>query len=152
MAMQIGTPYYLSPEICENKAYGAKSDMWSLGCILFELISFGMPFTGRDLMALVRAITHSPIPRLPSQYASSVPLNKLVQSLLCRVEPKRMSTSEALEQPFLRDIVTSLDPTYSFKHQDAKPSKQGTGCTAGLDWHHGSIAFAWSGVNSNYII
>ncbi|VDN10847.1 unnamed protein product [Dibothriocephalus latus] len=33
----IGTPYYLSPEICENKPYNNKSDIWALGCVLYEL-------------------------------------------------------------------------------------------------------------------
>ncbi len=34
---QIGTPYYLSPEICQQKPYNNKSDVWSLGCVLYEL-------------------------------------------------------------------------------------------------------------------
>jgi serine/threonine protein kinase len=33
----IGTPYYLSPEICENRPYNNKSDIWSLGCVLYEI-------------------------------------------------------------------------------------------------------------------
>ena len=41
---QIGTPYYLSPEICENKPYGRKSDVWSLGILLYELMALEMPF------------------------------------------------------------------------------------------------------------
>eukprot|EP00042_Codosiga_hollandica_P057096 m.838730 g.838730 ORF g.838730 m.838730 type:complete len:653 (+) comp59500_c0_seq30:635-2593(+) len=108
---QIGTPFYLSPEICENKSYGAKSDMWSLGCILFELTALSVPFNGRDLLSLVRAITHGPLPRLPGVHSSSIPLNKLVQSLLCRVEGKRFSTSEVLELPFVRSIAHQLDPS-----------------------------------------
>lgn len=39
----IGTPYYLSPEICENKAYNNKSDVWSLGCILSVSFCTGSP-------------------------------------------------------------------------------------------------------------
>ena len=33
----VGTPYYLSPEICQNKRYNQKSDIWSMGCVLYEL-------------------------------------------------------------------------------------------------------------------
>uniref|UniRef100_F7I8Q7 non-specific serine/threonine protein kinase n=1 Tax=Callithrix jacchus TaxID=9483 RepID=F7I8Q7_CALJA len=38
----IGTPYYLSPEICENKPYNNKSDIWALGCVLYELFNLFM--------------------------------------------------------------------------------------------------------------
>ena len=50
---QIGTPYYLSPEICDSRPYGRKSDVWSLGCILFELISLELPFQANSLPALI---------------------------------------------------------------------------------------------------
>ena len=40
----VGTPYYLSPELCENKPYNHKSDIWSLGCILYEMCTFRHPF------------------------------------------------------------------------------------------------------------
>lgn len=33
----VGTPYYMSPEVCENKPYTFKSDVWALGCVLYEL-------------------------------------------------------------------------------------------------------------------
>ena len=50
---QIGTPYYLSPEICDSRPYGRKSDVWSLGCILFELITLELPFQANSLPALI---------------------------------------------------------------------------------------------------
>ena len=45
MAMTVvGTPYYLSPELCEEKPYNHKSDIWSLGCVLYELCTLKHPF------------------------------------------------------------------------------------------------------------
>ena len=44
----IGIPYYLSPEICEEKPYNDKSDVWALGCILYELCIFRHPFEARS--------------------------------------------------------------------------------------------------------
>lgn len=44
---QIGTPYYLSPEICEDRPYDTKSDVWSLGCVLYEMLALHVPFQVR---------------------------------------------------------------------------------------------------------
>ena len=44
---RIGTPYYLSPEICEDKPYNHKSDIWSLGCVLYELTT--LQVRGREI-------------------------------------------------------------------------------------------------------
>ena len=40
----VGTPYYLSPELCQERPYNHKSDIWSLGCVLYELCTFKHPF------------------------------------------------------------------------------------------------------------
>jgi len=45
----LGTPYYLSPEICLGQRYDYKSDTWMLGCILYELCTFKRPFEGESL-------------------------------------------------------------------------------------------------------
>ena len=45
----IGTPFYISPEICMNKKYDKKTDIWSLGCILYELITMRRPFDAKGL-------------------------------------------------------------------------------------------------------
>jgi NIMA (never in mitosis gene a)-related kinase len=50
---QIGTPYYLSPEICEDRPYNRKSDVWALGCVLYELCTLRRAFDGMSLPALV---------------------------------------------------------------------------------------------------
>jgi len=45
----LGTPYYLSPEICQGKAYKYPSDVWMLGCLLYELVSLTKPFNAKTL-------------------------------------------------------------------------------------------------------
>lgn len=52
----IGTPYYLSPEICEGRQYAKKSDVWALGCILYELCTLAHAFDGKSLPGLVLKI------------------------------------------------------------------------------------------------
>ena len=46
---QTGTPYYASPEVWMDKPYNQKSDIWSLGCVLYETITGSPPFTGKDM-------------------------------------------------------------------------------------------------------
>ena len=46
----VGTPYYLSPEICQNKPYDEKSDVWSLGVLIYELITLNKPFDSNSQM------------------------------------------------------------------------------------------------------
>jgi len=46
----IGTPYYLSPEICQEKPYNQKSDIWSLGCILYEMTTLQHAFDGKCIL------------------------------------------------------------------------------------------------------
>lgn len=49
----LGTPYYLSPEICQEKRYNQKSDIWSLGCVLYEMVTFQNAFEGRYRILLL---------------------------------------------------------------------------------------------------
>ena len=53
----IGTPYYLSPEICEEKPYNEKSDVWALGCILYEMCTYNHPFEAKTQAGLILKIT-----------------------------------------------------------------------------------------------
>ena len=46
---QTGTPYYASPEVWKDQPYDEKSDIWSLGCVLYELITLKPPFRGEDM-------------------------------------------------------------------------------------------------------
>ncbi|KRX10960.1 Protein kinase-like domain [Pseudocohnilembus persalinus] len=49
----VGTPYYLSPEVCENKPYTYQSDIWSLGCLLYEMCTLEHPFVSNNLMTIL---------------------------------------------------------------------------------------------------
>lgn len=70
---QIGTPYYMSPEIWNQKPYNEKSDVWSLGCILFELMALQPPFRAASIWSLARQITRMDAKKLSypkiSQYS-----------------------------------------------------------------------------------
>ena len=56
MGTIIGTPYYLSPELCQNRPYNQKADVWSLGIILFELCTFKRAFDSDAMPGLIMKI------------------------------------------------------------------------------------------------
>lgn len=53
---QTGTPYYASPEVWKDKPYDIKSDIWSLGCVLYEMITLKPPFRAHDMPSLYRKV------------------------------------------------------------------------------------------------
>ncbi|KIJ59716.1 hypothetical protein HYDPIDRAFT_162091 [Hydnomerulius pinastri MD-312] len=72
----VGTPYYMSPELMQEKAYDSKSDIWSLGCLIYELCALKPPFheakTHAELSIFIRNGRIPPLPRGYSQALSSV--------------------------------------------------------------------------------
>lgn len=96
----IGTPYYLSPEICMEKPYSFASDIWALGCILYELAALRVPFDASSLQSLVHKITRGPTPQLPSAYSSE--LRQLCSDLLHREQSQRPAAPEILQRPVIQ--------------------------------------------------
>ena len=56
----VGTPYYMAPEACQSEPYTSKSDVWALGCILYELCSLKKAFEADNLLGLVFKIVSEP--------------------------------------------------------------------------------------------
>ncbi|KJH53197.1 hypothetical protein DICVIV_00508 [Dictyocaulus viviparus] len=102
----IGTPNYLSPEICEGRAYNQKSDLWSLGCVLYELLELKRAFDGENLPAIVMKITKCAYPQIGSHASAQV--KGLVDTLLQLNERKRPDTKELLTCPLILPITLTL--------------------------------------------
>ncbi len=66
---QVGTPYYMSPELWNSQRYDEKSDVWALGCILFELAALKPPFRARSLPELARKVADCKTPLIPSSFS-----------------------------------------------------------------------------------
>ena len=90
----IGTPYYLSPEICEEKPYNEKSDIWALGCILYELCTYNHPFNARSQGALILKILNDTPNKLHSYYSND--LQNMINLLLEKNEKNRPSCGDIL--------------------------------------------------------
>ncbi|KAM9763183.1 serine/threonine-protein kinase Nek1 isoform 2-T2 [Menidia menidia] len=95
----IGTPYYLSPEICENKPYNNKSDIWALGCVLYEMCTLRHAFEAGNMKNLVLKIIRGSYPPVSVHYSQE--LRYLLAQLFRRNPRERPSVSSILDKPFL---------------------------------------------------
>lgn len=111
-----GTPYYLSPEVFQRKPYSFKSDIWALGCILFELASLSVPFDAIDVAGLSVKVCRGSNPTFPSRYSSQ--LRELFQSLMQRDHRSRPSADELLARPFVSSAVNGLIKESPISHSD----------------------------------
>jgi NIMA (never in mitosis gene a)-related kinase len=62
---QTGTPYYASPEVWQDKPYDKRSDIWSLGCVFYELTALSPPFTAKDMQGLYKCVLKGVYPKIP---------------------------------------------------------------------------------------
>ncbi|XP_066401042.1 serine/threonine-protein kinase Nek5-like isoform X1 [Molothrus aeneus] len=99
----VGTPYYLSPEICENRPYNNKTDIWSLGCVLYELCALKHPFQGNSLHELVLKICRGRFQPVSPNYSYDL---RILISQLFKISPRdRPSINSILKKPFLQKLV-----------------------------------------------
>jgi NIMA (never in mitosis gene a)-related kinase len=103
---QIGTPYYLSPELCQGKPYSYASDIWSLGCVLYELCTLRVPFDAKNLAGLVDKICDCPAPEIPNSYSKE--LRHVCTMMLHRNPDQRPSANDLIQLPILQGIVRKL--------------------------------------------
>jgi NIMA (never in mitosis gene a)-related kinase len=95
-----GTPYYMSPEVCQNRPYTYQSDIWALGCILYELCTLKYPFFSDNLLSLaVKIVQEKPEP-IPSRYSPE--LSQLINLLLSKDESIRPRVIDIIHKPFVK--------------------------------------------------
>ena len=102
----IGTPYYLSPEICENKPYNNKSDLWAMGCVLYEMATLKHAFQAGSMKNLILKIIRGSYPPVHSRY--SYDLRHLVTALLKRNPKERPSLDSILRKGFIQKVGSYL--------------------------------------------
>ena len=86
---QTGTPYYASPEVWKDMPYDAKSDVWSLGCVLFECATLRPPFRAEDMEGLYKKVLRGVYPKIPACYSQDL---ADVIAMLLQVNPTQRPT------------------------------------------------------------
>ncbi|KAF9401261.1 G2-specific serine/threonine protein kinase [Mortierella sp. AD011] len=103
----VGTPFYMSPELISESIYDIKSDIWSLGCVVFEMCALEPPFLADTQAQLSAKIKLGRIQTLPSQY--SYELNVVIKSMLQLSPRKRPTTTELLANPKIKVCKKHLE-------------------------------------------
>ena len=107
----VGTPYYMSPEVCQNRPYSFKSDIWSMGCILYELCTLEHAFRANNLLGLVTKIVQEKQDPIPDCYSSD--LQRMLNGLLLKNSANRLSLDRLLTMPFMQKVLCKFLPAES---------------------------------------
>ena len=96
---QTGTPYYASPEVWKDKPYDSKSDIWSLGCVIYEMTTLRPPFQAQSMEELYRKVIRGIYPKISSKYSED--LNDVLKLMIQVEVGARPSCDELLKMPII---------------------------------------------------
>ncbi|NXD64138.1 NEK4 kinase, partial [Eolophus roseicapillus] len=100
----IGTPYYMSPELFSNKPYNYKSDVWALGCCVYEMATLKHAFNAKDMNSLVYRIIEGKLPPMPKDYSPQ--LVEIIRTMLSKRPEERPSVKSILRQPYIKHQIS----------------------------------------------
>lgn len=118
----VGTPLYLSPEICNGEAYDGRCDVWSLGVLLFELCALEHPFKANVMPALILKICQEDAPPLPEPYSEG--LRKVCARLLIKDSKQRPHISELLAEDIFASRAATLTESHAATMRKAQEQAQ----------------------------
>ena len=104
---QTGTPYYASPEVWMNKPYSFKSDLWSIGCVIYEMCELRTPFNGKDMDELFVNICLNKTKRISEKYSEELWL--MIKKLLEVNVEKRYDCNQFLQSDIVKNKINELN-------------------------------------------
>ena len=90
---QTGTPYYASPEVWKDKPYDSKSDIWSLGCVIYEMATLKPPFRAEDMDGLYKKVVKGQYSKIGNGFSEA--LSNVIKSML-QVNPASRPNAKQL--------------------------------------------------------
>jgi NIMA (never in mitosis gene a)-related kinase len=112
---QTGTPYYASPEVWKDQPYDSKSDIWSLGCVLYEMTTLKPPFQAENMEGLYNKVIKGQIKKIPERFSTD--LGEIIR-LLIQVSPEsRPSCDQILKHPMIQKRIEYFK-NYSDENED----------------------------------
>jgi len=102
----VGTPFYMSPEQINEEKYNHKSDIWSLGCIIYEAASLHPPFQADNYLSLAMKIKEGKFAKIPEHYSED--LEKVIESMLQIDQSKRPSVLDLKKLPKINNKIAQI--------------------------------------------
>ena len=103
---QTGTPYYASPEVWKDNPYNLKSDIWSLGCLCYEILMLKTPFRAETMEGLFRKVMKGKYPEISKKYSNKF---DYVISCMLKLKPEeRPTTGDILKMPEILEKINEL--------------------------------------------
>ena len=97
---QTGTPYYASPEVWKDNPYDSKSDIWSLGCVTYEMLTLHPPFRAQSMEGLYKKVIKGHYPKISDNYSSDI--SELIKMLLKVNSEERPTCAQILKHPIVK--------------------------------------------------
>ncbi|KAG9390867.1 Protein kinase domain [Carpediemonas membranifera] len=115
----IGTPYYLAPELWNRDPYDEKSDVWSLGCVLYEMLTFRHPYEAHDLKGLANKVLYGRRQPIASHYSTDI--NNVLNVCLTHDPKRRLSVEELFSMQEIRSRLHMVPTARIRPGSDGQP-------------------------------